>query len=113
MLGEQVDCGEVLEVLVVSNYIDWSIRTFEVMPPSSECLKYSEEFLVMSVIIEFGDAQGVRVESDRVDFTIGGDCREDCGNGIVRGIGFDYKQGSRDEVQEDWSRGKCRFQRSL
>ena len=96
MPGEQVDCGEVLEVLVVGHNIDWSFRTFEIVPPSSKCLKYSEEFLVMCVIIEFRNTQGARMESDRVDFTIRGDCRENHSNSIVRGVGFDYEWGSRD-----------------
>ena len=98
MPGEQADHGEVLEVLVVGNYIDQSFRTLEVVPPSGKRLEYSEEFLVMSVIVQFGDAQGAGMKSNRVDFTIGGDCRKDRGDGIVGGIGFDYEWHSRDEV---------------
>src|ERR1700730_14475195 len=110
MLGEQVDCGEVLKVLVVSNDVDQSFRTFEIMPPSGKHLKYSEEFLVVSVIIQFGDAQGAGMKGDRVDFAIRCDRGEDCCNSIVRGIRFDYKRSSEDEVGEDQSRGECRFQ---
>ena len=98
MPGEQADHGEVLEVLVVSNDIDWSFQTFEIMPPSSKCLKYSEEFLVMSVIIQFGDSQGVGMKGNRVDFTIGSDWRENCSDSIVQGIRFDYKWSSRDKM---------------
>src|ERR1700731_2540145 len=72
--GEQADCGEVLEVLMVGNNVDRSFRTFEIVPPSSKRLKYSEEFLVVSVIIQFGDAQGAGMKGDRVDFAIRGDC---------------------------------------
>ena len=56
MPGEQVDHGEVLEVLVVSNNVDQSFRTLKIVPPSGKHLKYSEEFLVVSVIVQFGDA---------------------------------------------------------
>ena len=83
MLGEQVDCGEVLKVLVVSNDVDQSFRTFEIMPPSGKHLKYSKEFLVVSVIIQFGDAQGVGMKGNRVDFTVGGDHRENHSDSIV------------------------------
>ena len=109
-MGEQADHREVLKVLVVSNYVDHSFRTFEIMPPSSKHLEYGEEFLVVCVIIEFRNAQGVRMESNGVDFTIGGNCREDRSDGIVGGVSFDYEWHSRDEVQEDQSRRECRFQ---
>ena len=104
MPGEQADCGEVLEVLMVSNNVNWSLRTFEIVPPSGEHLKYSEEFLVMSVIIQFGDAQGAGMKGNRVDFG------EDRCDSIVQGIRFDYKQSSGDEVGEDRSRGESGFQ---
>src|ERR1700730_7279118 len=80
------------------------------MPPSSKCLKYSEEFLVMSVIIQFGDAQGAGMKGDRVDFAVRSDCGENCSDSVVRGIRFNYKQSSRDKMQEDWSGGECGFQ---
>ena len=83
MLGEQVDCGEVLKVLVVSNDVDQSFRTFEIMPPSGKHLKYSEEFLVVSVIIQFGDAQGAGMKGDRVDFAVRSDCGENRSDSIV------------------------------
>src|ERR1700731_999473 len=110
MPGEQTDCGEVLEVLVVSNNIDRSFRTFKIVPPSGKRLKYSEEFLVMSVIIQFRDAQGAGMKGDRVDFAVWGNCGEDCCDSIVQGIHFNYKRSSGDEVGEDWSRGECGFQ---
>src|ERR1700731_104368 len=101
MLGEQADHGEILKVLVVSNNVDWNFRTFEIMPPSGKCLKYSKEFLIVSVIIQFGDTQGAGMKSNRVDVTIGSDHRGNCSDSIVRGIHFDYKQSSRDKMQED------------
>src|SRR6202030_3651938 len=108
--GEQADHGEVLKVLVVSNNVDRSFRTFEIVPPSSKRLKYSKEFLVVSVIIQFGDAQGAGMKGDRVDFAVRCDHGEDRCNSVVRGIRFDYKRSSGDEVGEDRSGGECRFQ---
>src|ERR1700731_711423 len=83
MPGEQADHGEVLEVLVVGNNIDQSFRTFEIMPPSGKRLKYSEEFLVVSVIIQFRDAQGAGMKGDRVDFAVRSDCGENCSDSVV------------------------------
>src|ERR1700730_17037468 len=108
--GEQTDRGEVLEVLVVGNNVDRSFRTFEIVPPSGKCLKYSEEFLVVSVIIQFRDAQGAGMKGDRVDLAITCDRREDRCDSVVRGIRFDYQRSSGDEVGEDWSRGESGFQ---
>ena len=81
---------------MVSNDIDWSFRTFEIVSPKDKHLKNCKEFLVMSVIVQLRGAQHMRVESNRVDFTIRGDCRENHSNSIVRGVGFDYEWGSRD-----------------
>src|ERR1700731_2220270 len=95
---------------MVGNNIDWSFGTFKIVPPSGKCLKYSKEFLVVSVIIQFGDAQGVGMKGDRVDFAVRCDCGEDRCDSIVQGICFDYKRSSGDEVGEDQSRGECGFQ---
>src|SRR3984893_3179272 len=102
MPGEQADCGEVLEVLMVGNDVNQSFRTFEIVPPSSKRLKYSKEFLVVSVIIQFRDAQGAGMKGDRVDFAIRCDRGEDHCDSIVC-IRFDYKRSSGDEVGEDRS----------
>src|ERR1700731_2602396 len=110
MLGEQADCGEVLKVLMVGNNVDRSFRTFKIVPPSSKRLKYSEEFLVVSVIIQFRDAQGAGMKGDRVDLTVTCDCREDRCDSVVRGVRFDYQQSSGDEVGEDRSRRESGFQ---
>ena len=49
---------KVLKVLMVSDNVNWSTRTFEVMPPSLEHFEDGEEFLVMSVVVEFGAGEG-------------------------------------------------------
>ena len=108
--GEQVDHGEVIEVLMVGNNVNWSFRTFEIVPPSGKRLKYSEEFLVVSVIIQFGDAQGAGMKGDRVDLAVTCNGREDRCDSVVRGVCFDYKWGSGDEVGEDRSGGESGFQ---
>src|ERR1700731_2150290 len=98
MPGEQADHGEVLEVLVVGNNVDQSFRTFEIVPPSGKRPKYSEEFLVVSVIIQFRDTQGAGMKGNRVDFAVTCDHREDRCDSVVRGVCFDYQRSSGDEV---------------
>ena len=69
MLGEQADHGEVLKVFMVSNDVNQSFRTFEIVPPSSKHLKYSEEFLVVSDALQFRRHEGAGMTGSRVDFT--------------------------------------------
>src|SRR6202030_4230364 len=95
---------------MVGNNVDRSFRTFEIVPPSSKRLKYSEEFLVVSVIIQFGDAQGAGMKGNRVDFAVSCDHGEDRCDSVVRGVRYDYKRSSGDEVGEDWSGGESGFQ---
>src|SRR3984893_9340600 len=95
---------------MVGNNVDRSFRTFKIVPPSGKCLKYSEEFLVMSVIIQFGDAQGAGMKGNRVDFAVRCNRGEDRCDSVVRGVRFDYKWSSGDEVGEDRSRGESGFQ---
>jgi hypothetical protein len=54
--------------------------------PVFEGLKDRKEFLVMSVIIEFHKVKGARVESDGVNFAVGGVNGEDDSKSIIRGI---------------------------
>src|ERR1700720_1212049 len=90
--------------------INQSFRTFKVVSPNGESLKYHKEFLIMHVIIELGGAQHMGMESNGVDFTIRSNCRENHSNGIVRGVGLDDQQSSSDKMLDNWSRGEHQFQ---
>ena len=68
--GEKTCGAEVLQVFVVCNYVDWSCGTLEVMSPSFEGLEDSQEFLIVSVIIEFSSRKTPGEECDGVDLTI-------------------------------------------
>ena len=52
-MGKKFSSGEVFQILVISDHIDWGSTTFEVLLPVFEGFKYSEEFLIMGVIVEF------------------------------------------------------------
>ena len=39
---EDFDCGEVLEILVISDHIDGVARTFEIVSPSFKCFVDNE-----------------------------------------------------------------------
>ena len=63
---------KVLEILVVSNDINWCGWTFQVVSPSLECFENCKEFFVMNIIIKFGRGESLGVESYGVKFAIGG-----------------------------------------
>jgi hypothetical protein len=62
--------AEVLKVLVVHDNINRQQSTLKIMLPDMESLKDSQEFFIMSVIVQFRHGKGVRVESNGVDFSI-------------------------------------------
>src|SRR6266481_6974782 len=42
---------EILQVPVISYYINWGTSTFEVVVPMFECIVYCHQFLVMNIIV--------------------------------------------------------------
>ena len=50
--GKKFSSGEVFQIFVISDHINWGSATFEVLPPVFEGFKYSEKFLIMGVIVE-------------------------------------------------------------
>ena len=53
MAGKDFGCGKVFQVRMIHDHINWSTRTFEVVSPDMEGLKYCKQFFVVGVIIEF------------------------------------------------------------
>jgi hypothetical protein len=68
---------------VIGDHVHRSSAAFQVLMPVLEGLEDCEEFLVMSVVVEFCGVKGVGMESDRVNFTIRGVNGEDGGESIV------------------------------
>jgi hypothetical protein len=68
---------------VIGDHVHWSSTAFQVLMPVFEGFKDCEEFLVMSVIVEFCRIKEAGMESNRVNFTVGGVNEEDGGKSIV------------------------------
>ena len=54
---------------MICDHINWSAGTFKVVSPDTEGLKDHQEFLVVSIVVEFQSTEGAGVEGHRVDFT--------------------------------------------
>jgi hypothetical protein len=74
---------------VIGNDIDLMLGSLEVMMPDFETFKDGKQFLVMHIIVALGVSEGMGVECDGVDFTVGGHHGDDTGKGIVGGVSFD------------------------
>jgi hypothetical protein len=72
-----------------------------------EGLKDCEQFLVVNVVVEFHRIKGAGMESDGVNFTVGGVNGEDGGESIVQGIHLDHDLGVRHPMGEEWC--MCEF----
>jgi hypothetical protein len=68
---------------VIGHHIHRSSAAFQVLTPVFEGLKNRKKFLVVSVIIEFHRIKGAGMESDGVNFAIGGMNGEDGSKSIV------------------------------
>ena len=61
----------------------------------------------MDFIVEFGQGEGVGVESNGVDFIVHwGNCGEDGGEGIVQCICFDNEQSAQNPMCQYWCSGE-------
>jgi hypothetical protein len=92
---------------VIGDHIHRSSAAFQVLMPVFEGLKNCEKFLVVSVVVEFRGIKGAGMESDGVNFTIGGVNGEDGSEGIVRGIHLDHNLGVGHPMGEQWC--MCEF----
>jgi hypothetical protein len=105
--GKEFGCCEVLQVLVVSNHVDWSFRSFKVVSPDLECLEDRKEFLIVDVVVEFRSGESPGVKSDQMNFPIvRRDEGEDGCKGIVGSVCFHHELGVQDPMYEDWSSGE-------
>ncbi|KAG6876283.1 hypothetical protein C0993_004460 [Termitomyces sp. T159_Od127] len=102
-----LDCGEVLEVVVVQVDLNLMQGALEVSPLLFEGFDNGEELFVINAIVElYGDHQ-VGVEGNGLELvTTEVHLEEYTGNGIVRGITFKYDGKGGVEVAEDGGRGE-------
>ena len=70
---------------------------------------YSEEFLVMDVIVKLWSCHGLGEERNQPKFFIQAADEKNSSNGIVGSISLNQKRSIRNVVDEDWSRGEGIF----
>ena len=104
--GQDLGAGEILQVLVVSDHIDWRGGTLEVVLPVLEGLEDGQELLVMGIIVQLRGGQSLRIVSNGSELRIGTNNGQNAGNGIVRGVGLDHKQSVGNPMSENWSRSE-------
>ena len=107
--SKDLGSGEVLQVLVVGDDVDRKGGTLKVVSPNSKSVENSEKLLVMSVVVKFGRGESMRVESERVDFTVGSDNGKDCAEGIVGSVSFHNKLSIRNPMSKNRSSSKSTF----
>ena len=86
--GQELRSRKILQVFVVSNHVNWSTGTLEIMAPDLEHLEDSEKFLVMGVIVQLGRGEGPRMKHDRVQLRVVREDGQNRSDSIVGGIGF-------------------------
>jgi hypothetical protein len=109
--GKKSDRGKVFQVLVIGNDVYGSSGAFEIVSPYSEGFEDGQEFLVVGVVVQFRDSEGPGVESHRVDLSILRNGGKNCGNSVIRCIGFNDKRSVGVESGKDWSGCECFFER--
>ena len=65
--GQDLGAGEILQVLVVSDHIDWRGRALEVMSPVLEGLEDGQQLLVMGVVVQLRGGQSLRIVSNGLE----------------------------------------------
>ena len=74
---------------MVRDNVNREAGALQVMSPGLERLKYCQEFLVVNIVIQLRRSESARMESDWVEFGIGGVDRKDCSESVIGGVGFD------------------------
>ena len=75
--------GEIHQILVVSDHVNWGSRALKVMSPVLEGLEDGQQLLVMGVIVQLRSGHSPRVVSNRSEFRIGASDGKNSSNGIV------------------------------
>ena len=88
-MGQNLGCGEISKVLVVCDNINQEGGVLQVVSPGLERLKYYQEFLVMNIVIQLRRGESVGMESDWMEFGIGGVDGKDCSKSVIGGVSFD------------------------
>ena len=106
MVGQDLGAGEVLQVLVVGDHIDWRGRALEVMSPVLEGLEDGQQLLIMGIVVQLRGGQSPQIVRDGLELGISANNGQNASDSIVRGIGLDHKQSVGNPMSEDWSRSE-------
>jgi len=102
-MGENLRGRKILQVFVVGHDVNREGRALQVVTPALESLKDSEELLVMSIIVQLGRGQSVRVEHNRLYLVVRTCDGQDTGNCIVQCVGLDCQLSAWQEMGEHGS----------
>ena len=83
MAGQDLGAGEVLQVLVVSDHIDWRGGALKVMSPVLEGLEDGQQLLVMGIVVQLRDGQSPQIVGNGSELRIGANNGQDAGDSIV------------------------------
>ena len=83
MAGQDLGAGEVLQVLVVGDHINWRGRALEVVLPVLEGLKDGQQLLVLGIIIQLRGGQSLQMVSYRLELRISANNGQNASNSIV------------------------------
>ena len=87
---------------MIGNYIDRVMWRLEVVTPSFEDFKDSEELLVVSIVIQFSTRKSTAEERDWVNIAIFRSKQKDSCDCIVRGVCLDDGRHRGIEMTKDW-----------
>lgn len=83
MSREELSSGEVLQIFKVHDHINQNTSSFQVMLPSPKGFVNGQEFLVMSIVVQFGGVQSLGVKHDQMNRSIWKHNGKDCHDSIV------------------------------
>ena len=96
--------GEVDEIFVVGDDVNWRGGTLQIVSPRAKSLEDGEKLLIVRVVVQLGRGERTRVESDRVNLAVRADIRQYTCDRVVRSVGFDNYWCVGLIVCEDWRR---------
>ena len=83
MAGQDLGAGEIFQVLVVSDHINWRGKALEVMLPVLEGLEDCQQLLVMGIIIQLRGRQSPQIVCNWSELRIGADNGQNASDSIV------------------------------
>ena len=103
-MSQEFGGGKILKVLVISDNINWSWRSFKAMLPNFKSFEDGQEFLVVYIVVQLHGVENPGVESNWMYLVVGWRYYgQDCCKSVIRGVSFDNEWGIRNPMHEDRS----------